>query len=46
MTSTPDCDQAVARLVGLVMPRLAEWAVVDLITESDGIRRTRRRSGS
>ncbi|MFF6783584.1 SpoIIE family protein phosphatase [Streptomyces sp. NPDC012510] len=37
LTSTLDADEAVARLVRLVVPRLADWAVVDLITESDDV---------
>lgn len=40
LTSTLDADEAVARLVRLVVPRLADWAVVDLITESDDVWRT------
>ncbi|MFM9695193.1 SpoIIE family protein phosphatase [Streptomyces europaeiscabiei] len=40
LTSTLDSDEAVARLVRLVVPRLADWAVVDLITESDDVWRT------
>ncbi|KND43176.1 SpoIIE family protein phosphatase [Streptomyces stelliscabiei] len=37
LTSTLDADEAIARLVRLVVPRLADWAVVDLITESDDV---------
>ncbi|EMF57771.1 MULTISPECIES: SpoIIE family protein phosphatase [Streptomyces] len=37
LTSTLDSDEAIARLVRLVVPRLADWAVVDLITESDDV---------
>ncbi|WP_328222206.1 SpoIIE family protein phosphatase [Streptomyces sp. NBC_00310] len=40
LTSTLDADEAVARLVRLVVPRLADWAIVDLITESDDVWRT------
>jgi PAS domain S-box-containing protein len=40
LTSTLDSDEAIARLVRLVVPRLADWAVVDLITESDDVWRT------
>ncbi|MET9393616.1 SpoIIE family protein phosphatase [Streptomyces sp. NPDC006624] len=37
LTSTLDVDEALRRLVGLVVPRLADWAVVDLITERDEV---------
>ncbi|MDX3633238.1 SpoIIE family protein phosphatase [Streptomyces europaeiscabiei] len=40
LTSTLDSDEAVARLIRLVVPRLADWAIVDLITESDDVWRT------
>ncbi|ULR48161.1 SpoIIE family protein phosphatase [Streptomyces deccanensis] len=40
LSSTLDAEEAVARLVRLVVPRLADWAVVDLITESDDVWRT------
>ncbi|MBD9735756.1 SpoIIE family protein phosphatase [Streptomyces sp. H28] len=40
LTSTLDVDEALRRLVGLVLPRLADWAVVDLITERDEVWRT------
>ncbi|KFG01058.1 SpoIIE family protein phosphatase [Streptomyces europaeiscabiei] len=40
LTSTLDSDEAVTRLVRLVVPRLADWAIVDLITESDDVWRT------
>ncbi|MFH0520018.1 SpoIIE family protein phosphatase [Streptomyces sp. M41] len=40
LTSTLDVDEALARLVTLVVPRLADWAVVDLITERDEVWRT------
>ncbi|MFJ4616890.1 SpoIIE family protein phosphatase [Streptomyces sp. NPDC088812] len=39
LTSTLDVDEALDRLVALVVPRLADWAVVDLITERDEVRR-------
>ncbi|MEV4682821.1 SpoIIE family protein phosphatase [Streptomyces kurssanovii] len=39
LTSTMDVDEALNRLVRLVVPRLADWAVVDLITESGEVRR-------
>src|SRR3954452_18411143 len=40
LTSTLDVDEALRRLVALVVPRLAEWAIVDLITERDEVWRT------
>ncbi|MFF3909536.1 SpoIIE family protein phosphatase [Streptomyces sp. NPDC001848] len=40
LTSTLDVDEAVRRLVRLVVPRLADWAVIDLITERDEVWRT------
>ncbi|GAB1332355.1 SpoIIE family protein phosphatase [Streptomyces sennicomposti] len=40
LTSTFDVEEALHRLVGLVLPRLADWAVVDLITERDEVWRT------
>jgi PAS domain S-box-containing protein len=39
LTSTLDVDETLSRLVHLVLPRLADWAVVDLITEHDEVRR-------
>ncbi|MFE3323370.1 SpoIIE family protein phosphatase [Streptomyces sp. NPDC059176] len=39
LTSTLDVDEALRRLAGLTVPRLADWAVVDLITEVDEVRR-------
>ncbi|MBC7268958.1 MAG: SpoIIE family protein phosphatase [Streptomyces sp.] len=39
LASTMDTDEAVRRLVSLVVPRLADWAVVDLITEHEEVRR-------
>ncbi|MER7480188.1 SpoIIE family protein phosphatase [Streptomyces sp. NPDC126510] len=40
LTSTLDVDEALRRLVNLVLPRLADWAVIDLITERDEVWRT------
>ncbi|MFH9864328.1 SpoIIE family protein phosphatase [Streptomyces sp. NPDC017202] len=40
LTSTLDADEAVRRLVALVVPRLADWVVVDLISERDEVWRT------
>ncbi|MDO0929392.1 SpoIIE family protein phosphatase [Streptomyces sp. TG1A-8] len=40
LTSTLDVDEALRRLVALVVPRLADWAVIDLITERDEVWRT------
>ncbi|MEU6914073.1 SpoIIE family protein phosphatase [Streptomyces olindensis] len=40
LTSTLDVDQALQRLVALVVPRLADWAVIDLITERDEVWRS------
>ncbi len=39
LTSTLDVDEALRRLARLVVPRLAEWCVVDLFTPPDGVRR-------
>jgi PAS domain S-box-containing protein len=39
LTSTLDSDEALRRLVRLVVPRIADWAVVDLITEADEVER-------
>lgn len=39
LTSTLDSDEALDRLVHLVVPRIADWAVVDLITEGDEVER-------
>ncbi|MEE1753883.1 SpoIIE family protein phosphatase [Streptomyces sp. SP18CS02] len=39
LTSTLDVDQALHRLAALTVPRLADWAVVDLLTEQDEVRR-------
>ncbi|MFI5963808.1 SpoIIE family protein phosphatase [Streptomyces asoensis] len=40
LTSTLDVDEALRRLVGLVVPRLADWIIIDLITERDEVWRT------
>ncbi|MGK3941890.1 PAS domain S-box-containing protein [Streptomyces canus] len=40
LTSTLDVDESLWRLVALVVPRLADWVVVDLITERDEVWRT------
>ncbi|CCB71143.1 putative DNA-binding protein (plasmid) [Streptantibioticus cattleyicolor NRRL 8057 = DSM 46488] len=40
LTSTLDVDEALRRLVDLVLPRLADWVVIDLITEHDEVWRT------
>ena len=40
VTSTFDVDEAIRRLVGLVLPRLADWAVIDLIMDHDEVWRT------
>ncbi|MEU6271038.1 SpoIIE family protein phosphatase [Streptomyces populi] len=37
LTSTLDVEEALLRLVSLVVPRLADWAVIDLITERDEV---------
>jgi PAS domain S-box-containing protein len=34
LTSTMDIEEALKRLVRLVVPRLADWAVIDLVNES------------
>ncbi|THA77672.1 GAF domain-containing protein [Streptomyces sp. A0642] len=39
LTSTLDVDEALRRLAALTVPRLADWAVFDLITERDEVRR-------
>ena len=39
LTSTLDVDEALRRLVALTVPRLADWAVIDLLTEQDEVRR-------
>ncbi|MGI5391099.1 SpoIIE family protein phosphatase [Streptomyces sp. CA-251251] len=40
LTSTLSVDEAMRRLVALVLPRLADWAVIDQITERDEVWRT------
>ncbi|MCX5257238.1 SpoIIE family protein phosphatase [Streptomyces canus] len=40
LTSTLDAEETLRRLLALVVPRLADWAVVDLITERDEVWRT------
>ncbi|MEH0420633.1 SpoIIE family protein phosphatase [Streptomyces sp. B21-083] len=40
LTSTLDAEEALRRLVTLVVPRLADWAIIDLITERDEVWRT------
>ncbi|MEU1851290.1 SpoIIE family protein phosphatase [Streptomyces sp. NPDC019990] len=37
LTSTLDVDEALQRLARLVVPRLADWVVIDLITERDEV---------
>ncbi|WP_328484071.1 SpoIIE family protein phosphatase [Streptomyces sp. NBC_00377] len=37
LTSTLDVEEALRRLVKLVVPRLADWAIIDLITERDEV---------
>ncbi|KOT39171.1 DNA-binding protein [Streptomyces caelestis] len=37
LTSTLDVDEALRRLVALVVPRLADWVIIDLITERDEV---------
>ncbi|MEU0784621.1 SpoIIE family protein phosphatase [Streptomyces sp. NPDC006173] len=39
LTSTLDADEALRRLAALTVPRLADWAIVDLLTERDEVRR-------
>lgn len=40
LTSTLDVDEALERLVSLVVPRLADWVIIDLLTEHDEVWRT------
>ncbi|MEV0696153.1 SpoIIE family protein phosphatase [Streptomyces sp. NPDC050388] len=40
LTSTLDVGEALRRLVALLVPRLADWVVIDLITERDEVWRT------
>ncbi|GAA5207346.1 SpoIIE family protein phosphatase [Streptomyces thinghirensis] len=39
LTSTLDSEEALHRLAALTVPRLADWAVFDLLTERDEVRR-------
>ncbi|WP_431946828.1 SpoIIE family protein phosphatase [Actinacidiphila sp. bgisy167] len=39
LTSTLDVEEALHRLAVLTVPLLADWAVVDLLTENDEVRR-------
>ncbi|MCM2577280.1 SpoIIE family protein phosphatase [Streptomyces meridianus] len=39
LTSTLDIHEALRRLINLVVPRIADWAVIDLIGERDEVRR-------
>ncbi|MDQ0585835.1 SpoIIE family protein phosphatase [Streptomyces rishiriensis] len=39
LTSTLDAEEALHRLAALTVPRLADWAVFDLLTERDEVRR-------
>ncbi|MET9505517.1 SpoIIE family protein phosphatase [Streptomyces sp. NPDC006622] len=39
LTSTLDVNEALHRLAALTVPRLADWAVFDLLTERDEVRR-------
>ncbi|MFF2519396.1 SpoIIE family protein phosphatase [Streptomyces sp. NPDC058086] len=39
LTSTLNVDEAIRRLAALTVPRLADWAVIDLLTEQDEVRR-------
>ncbi|WEO93056.1 SpoIIE family protein phosphatase [Streptomyces sp. FXJ1.172] len=40
LTSTLDTNETLRRLVALLVPRLADWVVIDLITERDEVWRT------
>lgn len=40
LSSTLDPEQALRRLARIVLPRLADWVIVDLLGESDDIRRS------
>ncbi|MET9777865.1 SpoIIE family protein phosphatase [Streptomyces sp. NPDC006367] len=40
VTSTLNVDETLRRLTALVLPRLADWAVIDLITEHEEVWRT------
>ncbi|MFC9926781.1 SpoIIE family protein phosphatase [Streptomyces sp. NPDC127190] len=39
LTSTLDIHEALRRLISLVVPRIADWSVIDLIGERDDVRR-------
>ncbi|MEV0023920.1 SpoIIE family protein phosphatase [Streptomyces atroolivaceus] len=39
LTSTLNVDEALRRLTALTVPRLGDWAVIDLLTEQDEVRR-------
>ncbi|MET7843979.1 SpoIIE family protein phosphatase [Streptomyces sp. NPDC005356] len=39
LTSTLDIHEALRRLINLVVPRIADWAVIDLISELDEVSR-------
>ncbi|MGW0412934.1 SpoIIE family protein phosphatase [Streptomyces collinus] len=39
LTSTLDIDEALRRLITLVVPRIADWAVIDLLSERDEVSR-------
>lgn len=39
LTSTLDVEEALSRLVELLMPRLADWVVIDLLGETGDVRR-------
>jgi PAS domain S-box-containing protein len=39
LTSTLDIDEALHRLAALTVPRLADWAIFDLLTDRDEVRR-------
>ncbi|MEY7976925.1 SpoIIE family protein phosphatase [Streptomyces pilosus] len=41
LTSTLSVDEALQRLLSLVLPRLADWAVIDLIDEHGGVWRNK-----
>ncbi|MER6075575.1 SpoIIE family protein phosphatase [Streptomyces sp. NPDC001817] len=39
LTSTLDIHEALRRLINLVVPRIADWAVIDLLSERDEVSR-------
>lgn len=41
LTSTLDSQEALRRLIRLVLPRLADWVVIDLVAENEEVWRTR-----